>query len=44
MTKTMRKRNPTLRNLTSGIRKGKKCKLKTSDETGKFCNHHKKQT
>ena len=30
--------------LTSGIRKGKQCKLKVSDETGKFCNRHKRQT
>ena len=30
--------------LTSGVRKGKQCKLKVSDETGKFCHLHKSQT
>ena len=30
--------------LTSGIRKSKQCRLKASDETGKFCNYHKRQT
>ena len=29
--------------LTSGVRKGKQCRLKASDETGKFCNYHKRQ-
>ena len=29
--------------LTSGIRKGKQCRFKTLDKTGKFC-HHDKQT
>ena len=27
--------------LTSGIRKGKQCRFKASDKTGKFCYHHK---
>ena len=27
--------------LTSGIRKGKQCGFKASDETGKVCHHHK---
>ena len=27
--------------LTSGVRKGKQCRFKASDETGKFCYHHK---
>ena len=27
--------------LTSGIRKGKQCRFKASDETSKFCYHHK---
>ena len=26
---------------TSGVRKDKQCRFKTSDETGKFCHHHK---
>ena len=26
---------------TSRIRKGKQCRLKASDKTGKFCHHHK---
>ena len=30
--------------LTSGIRKGKQCKLKALDKTGKFCHLHKRQT
>ena len=30
--------------LTSGIRKGKQCRLKAYDKTGKFCNCHKRQT
>ena len=30
--------------LTSGIRKGKQCRLKASDKTGKFCHCHKRQT
>ena len=30
--------------LTSGVRKGKQCKLKASDETGKFCHFQKRQT
>ena len=29
--------------LASGIRKGKQCRFKASDETGKFCNYHKRQ-
>ena len=27
--------------LTSGVRKGKQCRFKASDETGKFCHHHR---
>ena len=27
--------------LTKGIRKGKQCRFRASDETGKFCYHHK---
>ena len=27
--------------LMSGIRKGKQCRFKALDETGKFCHHHK---
>ena len=27
--------------LTSGVRKGKQCRFKASDKTGKFCHHHK---
>ena len=27
--------------LTSGVRKGKQCRFKASDETGKFCYRHK---
>ena len=30
--------------LTSGLREGKQCKLKASDETGKFCHLQKRQT
>ena len=30
--------------LTSTVRNGKQCRLKASDETGKFCNYHKQQT
>ena len=30
--------------LTSGKRKDKQCRLRASDETGKFCNYHKRQT
>ena len=30
--------------LTSGIRKGKQCRLKAYDKTGKFCNCRKRQT
>ena len=30
--------------LTSGVRKSKQCRLKASDETGKFWNYHKRQT
>ena len=29
--------------LTSGLKKGKQCKLKASDERGKFCHLHKRQ-
>ena len=29
--------------LTSGINKDKQCKLKASDERGKFCHPHKRQ-
>ena len=29
--------------LISGVRKGKQCKLKTSDKTDKFCHLHKMQ-
>ena len=29
--------------LSSGLKKGKQCKLKASDETGKFCHLHKRQ-
>ena len=27
--------------LTKGERKGKQCRLRASDEAGKFCHHHK---
>ena len=27
--------------VTSGVRKGKQCRFKASDEIGKFCYHHK---
>ena len=27
--------------LTKGVRKGKQCRFRASDETGKFCYHHK---
>ena len=27
--------------LTKGVRKGKQCKFRASDEPGKFCHHHK---
>ena len=27
--------------LTSGVRKGKQCRFKASDERGKFCHYHK---
>ena len=27
--------------LTKGIRKGKQCRFRASDEAGKFCHHHK---
>ena len=27
--------------ITKGVRKGKQCKFRLSDETGKFCHHHK---
>ena len=30
--------------LTSGVRKGKQCRLKASGEAGKFCKYHKGQT
>ena len=30
--------------LTSGLREGKQCKLKASDETGKFCHLQNRQT
>ena len=30
--------------LTSGLKKGKQCKLKASDKTGKFCHLHKRHT
>ena len=30
--------------LTSGVRKGKQCRVRASDETGKFCIYHKGQT
>ena len=30
--------------LPAGIRKGKQCRLRASDKTGKFCNYHKRQT
>ena len=28
--------------LTEGVRKGKQCRFRVSDEVGKFCDHHKK--
>ena len=27
--------------LTKGVRKGKQCRFRASDEAGKFCHHHK---
>ena len=30
--------------LTKGARKGKRCTMRASDETGKFCIYHKEQT
>ena len=27
--------------LTKGVRKGKQCRFRASDKTGKFCHHHK---